>query len=397
VRLALESIRRQTFTDFEVVVVDNHTGAPCRAAFDEFADDRFHYVRPAHPLPMYENWELGARHTTGQYVTFLIDKTVLRVDALQVLHDTAQAFSADLVSWRADAYQAFDQTSGIGPGVCYPWPQQARAPYVFDARREIARRFAVDVRRGAEGEHYFLGKICFGAFRRDLLDRMARTAGRLFFPLAPDYTSMLSALALAEIPVDAGRSCLVQNITELSNGWNVAHKSERARMFLEESDATGAVFNQLPIAGLYASVHNVVCRDYLHMQRLLGGHFPHIHLNMANVITRAAEDLQDVVFVDRQSRTEQHSLLQEQVDRCSGLDQSNLKRSLRRYKWIARRQRARMVVRRAVLRLPMAESALPLIHRAMNRLRSKQRSSVPPIPFNSVLAAAAAPVDTVRR
>src|SRR5215203_5193076 len=82
VRCALESIRNQTFADFEVIVVDNHTGVPCRAVFDSVADDRFRYVVPDRPLAMYENWELGYRLTTGDYVTVLIDKTVLRRRAL---------------------------------------------------------------------------------------------------------------------------------------------------------------------------------------------------------------------------------------------------------------------------------------------------------------------------
>jgi len=196
VRCALQSILNQTFADFEVVVVDNHTGTPCRAAFDSVADERFRYVVPERPLSMCDNWEFGCRQATGDYVAVVIDKTVLRRTALEVLHNLAGTFSADLVSWRADAFRPRHFSDAFGPGTCYPWPEAMRAPQLFDPHQELARRFRMDVRRGTEGDRYFWGKICFGAFRRDLLDRIAAAAGRVFFPLTPDYTSMLAALAL---------------------------------------------------------------------------------------------------------------------------------------------------------------------------------------------------------
>ncbi len=391
VRSALKSLRNQTFEDFEVIVVDNHTGKPCRAVFEEIADARFRYIVPSHPLPMHDNWELGVRHTVGTYVAVLIDKTVLRSQTLELLNGIALRLSADLVSWWADAYTSNDPGSGgNSQGVCHPWPRPVRAPQVFDSRDELARRFRMDVRRGNEGENYFLGKICFGAYRRDLIDRIVSSVGRLFFPLAPDYTSMLSALALSRRPVNAGRPGLVQSISHVSNGWSMAHSPEHARTFIEETDPSGAIIEALPIPGLYTSVHNLVGYDYQAMRRRLDDAFPGVRLDMANLVVRAAEDLEDVGWTDAALRLEQRTLLRNYADAL--VPSEELQRSLRRHIRAHGWRRLKMTVRRGIVGLPLGNAVLHLGYGALSNIVRRPGGTSGPKQFTSVLAAAEDPL-----
>ena len=388
VRCALQSILNQTFADFEVIVVDNHTGTPCRAAFDSVADERFRYVVPERPLSMCDNWEFGCRQATGDYVAVVIDKTVLRRTALEVLHTLAGTFSADLVSWRADAFRPRHFRDAFGPGTCYPWPEAMRAPQLFDPHQELARRFRMDVRRGTEGDRYFWGKICFGAFRRDLFDRIAAAAGRVFFPLTPDYTSMLAALALAKTPVDAGQSCLIQNITQISTGWNVAHRPDQSLSFLLVNDPSGAILNELPIPGLYTAVHNIVAHDYVTSQRRLGSHFPHVQLDNANLALRAAEDLQDVEWTELQVREQQHALLRQFLARATTSEAADLERDVQRYAAAAKRARARQRIRSVLQRVPLGEAVLHLPRGRIVDLLTGGTAASNAIRVSSVIAAA---------
>jgi len=57
-------------------------------------------------------------------------------------------------------------------------------------------------RRGIDHVHYVRGKIAFGAFSRPLLERIRDATGRVFYPLAPDYTSMAAGSVLAHAAVD---------------------------------------------------------------------------------------------------------------------------------------------------------------------------------------------------
>ena len=196
----LESLAAQTSDDFEVVVADNFTTAPARAVFDRWAREGWRYVTPPNPIPMHENFELGCAEAAGEYVAVVIDKTVLHPTAIEC---TAAALDAaddpattDIVTWWSEGFDAIDEAHALAPGRYRP-SYEARAPERYDARAELEQRFAMAEPRGTDGVHYFRGKIVFGAFSRLLLDRIQETTGRCFFPLAPDYSSMVPALVLA--------------------------------------------------------------------------------------------------------------------------------------------------------------------------------------------------------
>jgi hypothetical protein len=386
VRSALESLRSQTFEDFEVIVSDNHTGLPCRDVFDEFEDARFRYVTPHSPIPMHDNWEMACGLARGEFVGVVIDKTILKPSALQTLYDCAQSFSADLVSWRADSFVPEVPNSASSQGLYYSWSQPESPAHLFSGHEELRRRFSLDVRRGNEGEHYFWGKICFGAFHRGLLDRIRAATGRVFFPISPDYTSMLAALAMAERAVNAGRSCVIQNLTKLSNGWNIARHPERTRAFLAEIDASGAVIANLPIAGLYTSIHNIVMHDYLAMQRRLGSLFPDIELDRGNLALRAAEDLGAVVWDSPQLRAEQHELLNAAIADIRASERGRIIAEIARSARADRKARLRTSVREGLLAMPLGNSAVRLLRRGMAAVRDART----PQSYLSIIAAAKA-------
>ena len=85
-------------------------------------------------------------------------------------------------------------------------------------KEELARRFENAERRGSDRIHYVRGKIVFGAYSRRLLDRIRTQAGRLFYPLAPDYTSMVPACCSPRLQSTwVGRCCVSYNSMR-SNG-----------------------------------------------------------------------------------------------------------------------------------------------------------------------------------
>jgi hypothetical protein len=70
VQVSLESISRQSFPDFEVIVVDDGADTETRAALHAFRDPRFHVIRQANDgLSSARN--RGLRHARGKYICFL--------------------------------------------------------------------------------------------------------------------------------------------------------------------------------------------------------------------------------------------------------------------------------------------------------------------------------------
>lgn len=307
-RYCLESLALQTFSDFEVIVSDNHTGNPCKHVFDQFADKRFKYVTPESPLAMHDNWEFACSFAAGEYVAVLIDKTVLYPSALQVMCATLERKPAEIVSWWNEGYNPIDEDHGYDKGTYAPRCEPCD-PYYFDPKKELARRFSLDVRRGTEGVHYYWGKICFGAYHQNLIRRIKAATGRLFCPLCPDYTSMLAALAYTKSAADVGQPLLISFQTRISNGRLSEEQDGYALSVIRSVDPSLQILDTMPLKGLYTSSHNLVARDYAFMKEKVGEPMRDLMLNTRNLTLRAREDLdRRTIWQDESRKTEQYNI-----------------------------------------------------------------------------------------
>lgn len=308
----LEGLAQQTFTDVEVVVADNPVELPAREVFEHWRRDGWRYVRAPEPLAMHDNWEFGLQHATGELVSVVIDKTILQPSALEL---ASRAFEddrgADLVSWWNDGYNPDDEAGEVGDGILIPTPA-TREPERFDAAAELRKMFALDERRGVDPIHYFRGKIVFGAYTRALLERIRDACGQVFFPLTPDYTSRVAALTLTRGAIDIGRPLLVSYNSRRSNGQRVGSTASFAKSFV--LGTAPEALRQLPIPGLYASVHNLVAHDCVtSAARLAPEALP--ELDRENLVRRAREDLDALVWDSEEERDEQYGLLEAEEDR----------------------------------------------------------------------------------
>ncbi len=303
----LESLAEQTFADVEVIVADNPVSAPARDVFERCARDGWRYVSPNRQLAMHDNFELACAETTGELVAVVIDKTVLHPSALE-LADRALAGrpEVDIVTWWNEGYDPLDEEREPGKGRFRPAADPVDAT-LYDPKVDLARRFEQAEPRGHDPVHYVRGKIVFGAYSRRLLDRIRAQAGRLFHPLAPDYTSMVPACVLAEAAIDLGRPLLVSYNSVRSNGRRPAVDARHARRFVEGVDPT--ILDELPIPGVYASHHNVVAYDLVSSAaRCPPGSTP--PLNTPNLLRRVREDLEAVEWADPNERASQYALLE---------------------------------------------------------------------------------------
>jgi hypothetical protein len=302
----LQSLAEQTFDDVEVIVADNPTSASAREVFDRWAREGWRYINPERPLAMHDNFEVGCAEATGELVAVVIDKTILHPSALE-LADRALAGrpEVDIVTWWNDGYNPLHEEHEPGKGRFMPAAIPVEGA-LYDPKAELARRFENAGRRGSDRIHYVRGKIVFGAYSRRLLDRIRTHAGRLFYPLAPDYTSMVPACLLAETAVDLGRPLLVSYNSVRSNGRRQASDPRHARHFVERADPT--ILDHLPVPGLYSSQHNVVAYDLVSSAGRCADDMSR-RLNMPNLLQRIREDLEAVSWRDVDERAEQYALL----------------------------------------------------------------------------------------
>jgi hypothetical protein len=375
VACCLEALTQQTFVDFEVVVCDNYTRTPCRSEFDTFADERFRYVRPPRPLPMADNWEFAHLTAVGEYVISLTDKSVLLPVALErassVIADTPE-----ILSWWSDGYDLLNENKGLAEGLYRPY-FNAVDPRGFEPRDVLHDRLAFSKRRGHEGVRYYWGKICFGAFHHSLIERIRTTMGCLFAPINPDYTSMAAALWCAERAIDVGEPLQLSFNSVLSNGRLVGMDPTHARRFLLDQDPTGSLLGELPITGLYTSLHNVVARDYEATLRGFG-RSEELMVDRSNLAARVAEDLSVVRWTNRNEEQCQKARFETWCQGAGPDVRQHAAEAQRRFRHRARAERGRSALRRIGASIPSIAPPLRWV---------ETRGRVPAFRCNSILEA----------
>ncbi len=72
-RFAIETVRRQDYENWEIVVSDNNSDEDIRGFINSLADNRIVYLRSDTLIPVTENWNLALSRCTGDYIIMLGD------------------------------------------------------------------------------------------------------------------------------------------------------------------------------------------------------------------------------------------------------------------------------------------------------------------------------------
>lgn len=255
--------------DAEIIISDNFTDPrmSAKSALDMVASNRVKYLVPPTPLGMVDNWNFSLDHAAGEYVLFFTDKTFLLPGALMQLDGILCSIDAEILNWTADTYFPDVGNQPFMSGWYSRVSDGHRSSY-YDPREALSFKGRGSVPREimSSGD-YVRGKICFGAYKRSLIQRMRGRFGRVFHPMAPDYTSMILALSEAKSAYDLGFSGAVQVITSLSNGSQVASSDVVAKEFLMSVDVFDDIIKNGIAPGVYSSISANVAYDYFWLRK----------------------------------------------------------------------------------------------------------------------------------
>lgn len=295
IRQALRILETQRHNSFEVIVCDNYVDAAlsCEEICRDTSVANVRYVRPPGPLGMVENWNHALQFATGDYVCYLTDKIFVLPGALgQIERAIDSAGRPEIVSWISDAYnpQSYADYFGVGQYVRVVSDLQSGRYQPFSPAADLDRRGRAEVSRGEQStSDYCRGKLVFGAYRRELVERIVGRYGALFHNISPDYTSMVLGLTEAREAIEMASSCVVSVNTDISNGM-LADTSDTAAWGFLSSLAGGAdaILPKLMVPGLYASMHNWVAHDFLTLKATYDLAF---EFNKTNWLVWCTEDI----------------------------------------------------------------------------------------------------------
>ncbi|MFC0450118.1 glycosyltransferase [Rhodococcus jostii] len=176
-RTTLDSVLAQTFTDLEIVIVDNNSSDGTRDILDGLHDDRVRIIRNTTTVPMVDNFNLAIRESRGRFVKLVCADDTIEPECVAT---QAAVLEADaevaLVSVRTDFIDdegaLLRPARGLG-GIVGRQPGQ-----------RVVRRI---IRSGSNP----IGPPVAAMFRRVDFDRCGGFRGELLFPMELDLWSRL--------------------------------------------------------------------------------------------------------------------------------------------------------------------------------------------------------------
>jgi glycosyltransferase involved in cell wall biosynthesis len=196
-RQAVETVRRQSHSDWEIVISDNASEDDVEAFVTDLADSRVTYLRQRSAISVTDNWNCALDASSGRWVIMLGDDDGLMPGALKRFSELVTADDPDVVY--ANAYLF------THPGVVATIPDGSLEPYgsgsLFDGHSQpyvLDRSSARDlVRKAMKFEMAYTFNMQHSLVRRDLIDKL-RVGSRFFHSPYPDFYATNALFLAAE-------------------------------------------------------------------------------------------------------------------------------------------------------------------------------------------------------
>jgi hypothetical protein len=170
VRPAIQSVLDQTFTDYEIVVSDNHSVDDTAQVVKSFKDARIRYVKPPQHMKPADHFEFVRLEAKGELVLLLGDDDALVGTMLEQFAHAARRFDADFLFCKVAEYR-----TGSFPG---PFPNTMDCPSFSGGARIVERDEYL--RSVFSFELKFTFHPTAYVFGRELADRVAARGGKFF-------------------------------------------------------------------------------------------------------------------------------------------------------------------------------------------------------------------------
>lgn len=271
--LAVHHAVSQNYNNIELIVSDNSTTLDLKEKNTlklkpYIQNNNLIYVSPEKTLSAPEHFEYALQHATGDYVLYLTDKMMLLPDTLEIASHVIKKTNAEIVNWTYVSYEAVDylspETNGVVKG---EWPISPKTEYEeYDSIKHLAFKSSGALSRSKESiQDYVKGKICFGCYSKDLINRILEKTGSVYGGVTHDYSAMVQGLCLSKKSVILNNPGIVFVGLPLdkSLGSLTHFCSFSAFKYYEHFPQPEKTLKSLLVPGLYSSQHNMVAHDYI--------------------------------------------------------------------------------------------------------------------------------------
>jgi len=316
-KYAISSLCKQTYTDFEVIFIDNDDGIETANNWFNIAyllDSRFKYYRTG-GLNMPDNWEYGLSKVKGEFIYVLEDKGVLVPWALEQLHDL-------LTKQPCDSLVFLQSRHDFGPQDKSAETRELPAinfnmqPALDMAAQSIPSNdvIALFCNHGWNGIHDYIPRSINSVVSGSLVEAIKKRTGRFFHNLSPDFSSGLLTLdAIKEVQFLRYPLISFFMTAELSGGWKARANFKSGLSVLYSWDHLALRRMEHTPCRFLPVIHNGLTADFIAMRGMAIGYLSSHRIPMENYVTWLLGDISEL----EQSASEDLSHLKELVQKSS--------------------------------------------------------------------------------
>lgn len=282
VGLAIQSVLRQSFEEFEIIIADNDDSDATRPVVEAFRDARIRYYRTG-GLSMPDNWDFAASQAQGEYLAILEDKQALRKHALERVYREVEGTRYPVVGWLYDRFYDTQQP-----------PRIVAAGGAGNVELIPARRILqLFIEQGRAGKFDRLFPRGLNSCIHRALARRIRSgpAGRLCLPQAPDYTLGFLQLAYCDSVLHIDEALVVVGGYRYSTGRTAKVDRTDVLRYFQGSDVDEAVFYEhVPVKAV--TISGSLYNDYETVHALVGGNLADFPLDLQTYFIQCFNDIQ---------------------------------------------------------------------------------------------------------
>ncbi len=242
---ALQSALNQQFDDYEIIIVANNCQDNTREVVHNLANNRVRYFETNETLTMPDNWEFAWQKARGQYVTYLCDDDALVPSALATIAKEALHDTPPIVSWQDAIYYYPDWNDHSLKNILL----------LFNFGNQLIEDIPANNQHQQLAHFNFLWsapipKLVNCVANRDFFENYRKQIGKLFFPIAPDYSFAWISTQVCEKIRVINRPLSVRGISDHSIGSNAALGAAAKEFFAEfgDFDFFSETVNTLPLS-----------------------------------------------------------------------------------------------------------------------------------------------------
>jgi len=268
VKLAVQSVLRQSFEDLELIIADNDDTSATREVVASFSDDRIKYHRTG-GLSMADNWDYGCSKASGEYLCVLEDKQVFKYGTLERVYNEIRRTGAKVIRWQSESFSPY--------GIAYRIrPARGRGDIKELSADEILDCFLNSTYSKAKR---ILPLPHFGCVSMDLVRQIRNSPLQgLCVPALPDYSMAFAILAYCDKVLIIEDGLVVFSDTKQSTGLSVRLKDKVGNQFVKLHDE--AMFDLVPVK--VSTVSGAIFNDYLRFQSRVAGKLSDYPVNWCN-------------------------------------------------------------------------------------------------------------------